>query len=499
LFLLLPVKGRVSEMPKVFSVGDLNVDVFLYTEEKPVSGTEKNVPEIGYTIGGNAANFCMALSGAGTETELVSIIGSDVFTPFLASELKRSNSRPVLFRSAEPNGVSVIFVSGTGERAILSNKGALRGLDSEMVRKRLLSSVRSGDIVFFGGYFHLLRMKKGFPRLLASLRKKGAEVFFDTTYDEHGKWEVKKFLRMLDTIFLNEVELKRISRRGSVKESLEWLFRHGAQRVVLKRGARGSESHSGKTSVRCAALPVKAVNATGAGDFFNAGYTYGAARAYGERAKLLCGNFLAAKKISAGGYFLPKGKSIEAYLDNCNLIEARKVKNYAEVSEAIAQEITEQLSGKPDSVFAFASGSTPLGAYRKLAAYCRKGKADFSEASLLGLDEYAGAREETSLRHQLEDSLLDKVNFRKENVHLFRGAASGHAAEIRRMDSPQSIQRAGFVPFIRHPPCEAEQHNKGRCPEKEREAAAFKGIHNRPENNNVRTAHPACGKRRGKG
>ena len=65
-----------------------------------------------------------------------------------------------------------------------------------------------------------------------------------------------------------------------------------------------------------------------------------------------------------------------------------KVKDYEEMSRKTANLISAQLIMKPDSVLGLATGSTPVGAYRKLIERYESGDLDFSRVTTVNLDEY---------------------------------------------------------------------------------------------------------------
>ena len=63
-------------------------------------------------------------------------------------------------------------------------------------------------------------------------------------------------------------------------------------------------------------------------------------------------------------------------------------KNYDDMSLKAANIIAAQVSLNPKSVLGLATGSTPIGAYKQLAAWYKKGDVDFAEVSTYNLDEY---------------------------------------------------------------------------------------------------------------
>jgi glucosamine-6-phosphate deaminase len=374
----------------------------------------------------------MALSGLGEVPTFISVVGSDHFSGFLRQELgKRS---PIsLFKSEKHNGVSVIFVSRTGERAIFSNKKALMELNCAGVSEQILPKLEPGDIVFFGGYFHLLGMRRGFGRLLSEIAKRKGRVFFDACYDEYGKWKMP-FIKKIDTFFLNEVELRKISGKNETRKAVKSLLARGVKKIILKKGKNGATQYSRNSEIRSPAINVRAVNTTGAGDFFNAGYTYGELKGYGIKTKLACGNFVAGMKISKEKYYVPNKIELEKYLKTINHITTEKVADYNAVSEGIARRIMCQLKKKPDSVLALASGTTPMGAYDILANAYARGKADFSKATFMQFDEYIGAGKANSEAFFLQKNFLQKVNFRKKNIFLIKTNPRNPKKEIVRLE-----------------------------------------------------------------
>lgn len=96
--------------------------------------------------------------------------------------------------------------------------------------------------------------------------------------------------------------------------------------------------------------------------------------------------------------------------------------SYKEMSEKAAKIFLEQLSLKPNSVFGFATGSTPIGLYDELA----NSGADFSAVTTFNLDEYTGLdeKDEQSYRAFMNRNLFDRINIKKENTFVPDGKAA---------------------------------------------------------------------------
>ena len=89
-----------------------------------------------------------------------------------------------------------------------------------------------------------------------------------------------------------------------------------------------------------------------------------------------------------------------------------EVKTYEELSEIAANIIAAQVTLKPDCVLGLATGSTPVGTYKKLAEKNKAGIIDFSAVKTVNLDEYAGldGTHDQSYRYFMNKNLFDNIN-----------------------------------------------------------------------------------------
>lgn len=113
-----------------------------------------------------------------------------------------------------------------------------------------------------------------------------------------------------------------------------------------------------------------------------------------------------------------------------------KMKNYEEMSRKAAIIIAAQLTLKPDSVLGLATGSTPVGAYRRLAEMHAEGGLDFSRAATINLDEYRGLApdDRQSYRYFMQVNLFDHINIGGGRTNVPNGLAEDAAKECHRYD-----------------------------------------------------------------
>ncbi len=111
--------------------------------------------------------------------------------------------------------------------------------------------------------------------------------------------------------------------------------------------------------------------------------------------------------------------------------------SYAEMSRLAAGILGAQVLLKPDCVLGLATGSSPIGAYARLAEDCAAGLLDFSQVRTVNLDEYVGLGPEDpqSYRYFMEQNLFSRVNILPENTHLPNGCAADLPAECARYEA----------------------------------------------------------------
>ena len=91
---------------------------------------------------------------------------------------------------------------------------------------------------------------------------------------------------------------------------------------------------------------------------------------------------------------------------------------------------------EPACVLGLATGSTPLGAYRQLIAWYKKGDLSFRQVRTVNLDEYVGLGPEhpQSYRHFMQENFFDHIDIPPENTNLPNGLALDPVEECRRYD-----------------------------------------------------------------
>lgn len=97
-----------------------------------------------------------------------------------------------------------------------------------------------------------------------------------------------------------------------------------------------------------------------------------------------------------------------------------RAKNYDDMSRKAANIISAQIIMKPNCVLGLATGSTPIGTYKQLVEWYKKGDLDFEKVTSINLDEYKGISKDNdqSYYYFMRHHLFDQVNIDKNNTYI---------------------------------------------------------------------------------
>ena len=129
-----------------------------------------------------------------------------------------------------------------------------------------------------------------------------------------------------------------------------------------------------------------------------------------------------------------------------------KAKDYQDMSRKAANIISAQIIMKPNCVLGLATGSSPVGTYKQLIEWYKKGDLDFSQVTSVNLDEYKGLSPENdqSYRYFMDSNFYDHINIDKKNTYVAKGTGDAEAniREYRAVlaESDVDIQELGVGP-----------------------------------------------------
>ena len=111
--------------------------------------------------------------------------------------------------------------------------------------------------------------------------------------------------------------------------------------------------------------------------------------------------------------------------------------DYAAMSRRAAHIIAAEVHKNPACVLGLATGSTPVGAYKRLAEMVAAGDISFKNVKSVNLDEYKGLAptHDQSYRYFMQDNLFNHVDIDVANTNVPDGLAADAEAECARYDA----------------------------------------------------------------
>ncbi|MEM7825264.1 MAG: carbohydrate kinase family protein [Candidatus Aenigmatarchaeota archaeon] len=299
-------------MSKITVMGDLNVDILTSPIEKyPKKDSQVLIDYAKLEVGGGAAHFAMAISKLGVKTRFIGLLGSDFFGNFVTQEIKKFGVESKVRMIKKETGISLGLHFKDGSRSLLTFRGT-----------NLLFSLRcfkleeiEGDALYVGGYNLQKNFQKDVSKVLGYGRKKGMinclEPDLKSGINCNLK-RLKKSLRLVDFFFPDFEEGKIITGEKKEENIVEEILKFGCKNVALKLGEKGCIVANKEKFFRIGGIKTKAINPTGAGDFFNAGFVFGYLKHKRIEKAGIYGNALASFAISRfGDKRFPEVKELE--------------------------------------------------------------------------------------------------------------------------------------------------------------------------------------------
>jgi sugar/nucleoside kinase (ribokinase family) len=266
----------------VLVIGEINPDVVV-SDPDPVPAfgeIERLVRSIDLTVGSSSAIFACGAARLGLRVAFVGVVGDDPFGHFMleAMAARGIDVSGCTLDPDRPTGATVILTSGR-DRAMLTAMGTIGALDVDAVPTAMLERARH---LHSSGFYLQVTSRERLPAFFAAARDRGITTSFDTNWDPSGGWDggVLDMLRASDVFLPNEAEACRIAQREDAEDAARELVRLGAigrsdggPVVIVKLGSKGALAvGADRPVVRVPAMSVHAVDTTGAGDSFDAGF-----------------------------------------------------------------------------------------------------------------------------------------------------------------------------------------------------------------------------------
>jgi len=303
-----------------FVYGDVNVDIVIpKVEQFPLPGQEDVVDRMDTYVGGGAALFTLGLGRLGLNPVFQGSIGNDCYGDFIKKEFQNNNVDTSFLKTSEINktGISLSFTNEK-DRSFLTYRGTNAEIDLSQADMNQIEHSRHIHITQYGGK----KNHKQYLELLKKIKKmQDVTVSMDVGWDDSGEWYqgIYKLFPYIDVLFMNETEAMHYGRKTEAKEAA-MSFAKDCRIVVLKLGSKGSAAFSEHYMYEENTYKVTAVDTTGAGDSFNAGFIFGFLREKTIPECLQTGNACGALSVTAygGNTAFPTEEELLLFLEKQN-------------------------------------------------------------------------------------------------------------------------------------------------------------------------------------
>jgi sugar/nucleoside kinase (ribokinase family) len=229
--------------------------------------------------GGSACNTIVGIGKLGGAARFVGKCGKGEMGDLIESDLRKQNVEPKLFRSASPTGRVLSIISPDAQRSMFTYLGASAETRPEDISKQLF---KDAAVVHIEGY--LLFNPELIRAALTGAKSAGAKISLDLasfTVVEESKELLEQLVdSYVDVLIANEDEARAFTGYSDEHLAIEALSEQ-ADVAVLKVGPRGSYiSHAGNTIAVEPMGDGTALDTTGAGDMWAAGFLYGLVNGY---------------------------------------------------------------------------------------------------------------------------------------------------------------------------------------------------------------------------
>jgi ribokinase len=279
--------------------GALNMDKLYMVDKIAETEDESFVTEHKESCGGSAANTMVGLARLGLKVGFVGKVADDYEGRLLLDDFRKENvdTHGIVVAKNGLSGVVMGFIDKEGQRALYVVPGVNDAIDPKGLSLDYLRRTRLLHLSSFVGEQSFESQKRVVDLILSSVK-----VSFDPgmLYAKRGLSALRPIIRRAFAMMPNETELMLLTGKG-YKEGAKKLISEGVEVVAVKLGKKGCFVTNGEEKHLLKPCKAEAVDTTGAGDAWNAGFIYGLLKNKNLQECGRLGNFVASRCIRKVG------------------------------------------------------------------------------------------------------------------------------------------------------------------------------------------------------
>jgi sugar/nucleoside kinase (ribokinase family) len=259
---------------RILVAGEINVDlVFTHCQSPPEPGREVLAENFVMAPGSSSMICAMGLARLGNAVRFHGKLGADQWGSYCLDALREAG---IDITSLRPDvslrtGISA-SLSTSDDRSLVTFPGAIAALRADDVDDAMLAAA---DHLHVSSFYLQRALRPDCRALFARAHAAGLTTSLDPGFDPDRLWgsDLIDILTKVDVFLPNETEVAAITGKDQIASALRAL-ENGRTQTVVKCGSRGCISVNSGRIQEVAAFAVDAVDSTGAGDSFDAGFLH---------------------------------------------------------------------------------------------------------------------------------------------------------------------------------------------------------------------------------
>ncbi len=238
----------------------------------PVSASGYVAESGSLNAGGEAVNEAVTAAKLGMRTGILCALGQDQAGEIVLNELRKNGVDTSLAVRSGETPVTTMFVNADGTRKSVTNQAHRFNFHPEK-DPSLFTDARA---VILGSLFRAPFDDPEIIHAVVSGAKNAGQLVTADTKLPNFRFltleDIRDSLPLIDYITPNEDEARYFTGKEEPEAMADVFLSFGVRHVIIKLGSKGCFLKSESTALRLPALPIRAVDATGAGDNLVAGF-----------------------------------------------------------------------------------------------------------------------------------------------------------------------------------------------------------------------------------
>ncbi|MBT4265546.1 MAG: adenosine kinase [Deltaproteobacteria bacterium] len=232
--------------------------------------------QITTALGGSAANTMVMTAQLGGKTAYGGKLGKDPLGDDYQNQLIKNGVTSYLVKQEGMTGSTIILVNPDAERTMNTHLGMCQAFSKENISKE---GIQNASYLYVEGYLWDTEVQQeGVITALEYAKAAETKIALSLSDSFCVERHKEKFQRLMDNyvdiLFCNDQEASLMTNEIEPEEQLKKISQ-SVDHIVLTLGKKGSKIRCNDSIVSIDAFQTEAIDTTGAGDSFAAGYLYG--------------------------------------------------------------------------------------------------------------------------------------------------------------------------------------------------------------------------------